>query len=237
MIKQREASVENGAMVVRVKSTSDQRLLVPNVSWRTYETLLREFEDHHLRLTYDRGNLEIMSPSPEHERYKELIGLFLRILALELQVAIRGFGSTTFRREDLERGLEPDNCFYIHHEAVMRGKKRIDLMIDPPPDLAVEVDITSSSLDREDIYASLAVPEIWRFDGEYFRVYVRNDRGEYEERDHSPTFPQLPLVRVVEFLRDSEAMDETTLVRLLQAWIRAHLLAGQPNTAPPSAPP
>ena len=121
--------------------------------------------DQNRRLTYDSGELEIMSPLPEHEDWKKAIGGLVEILTLELDIPMRRLGSTTFRQKALQKGLEPDECYYIANEAAVRGKRRFDLRRDPPPDLVVEIDITHRAIDREKIYAAMGVPEIWRFDG------------------------------------------------------------------------
>ena len=127
-----------------VKSRAEQRVLLRNISWETYERLLEERGDNSApRFTYDRGELEIMSPSPEHEALNRSIALLVEFLAAELGIDVYDLGSTTFRREDLERGFEPDSCFYIENEERVRGKTRKDLSVDPPPDLVIEIDITS----------------------------------------------------------------------------------------------
>jgi Uma2 family endonuclease len=127
----------------------EQRVLLQNVTWKTYEDLLiANQENSAARLTYDRGLLEIVSPSAEHENLKELVSLLVNVVAAELDIDIEGFGSTTFRRADVERGFEPDACFHIEHARRVRGKARLDLEEDPPPDLVIEVDITSSSTEK-----------------------------------------------------------------------------------------
>jgi Uma2 family endonuclease len=126
-----------------------------------------------LRITYDRGALEIMTLSPEHERLKHLLGYFILILVEELGWNMAGFGSMTFKRKRHQRGLEPDECYWIENELAVRGKDRIDLRRDPPPDLVIEIDWTHSSLDRLAIFAILGVPEVWRFDGKDVTFHVR----------------------------------------------------------------
>src|SRR6266566_7352943 len=131
-----------------------QRVIVHSVSWTTYEHLLADLSNQSsTRLTYDRGMLEIMCPLPEHEEWNRTIALLVEVLAEEMRIDVRNFGSTTFRRADLARGFEPDSCFYIQHEADISGKSTIDLTVDPPPDLVIEVDVTSGSLDKFPIYA------------------------------------------------------------------------------------
>ncbi len=143
-------------MVETVKSPAEQRILLSNVSWETYERLLADHESTSApRFAFGRGGLEIKSPSPEHEAYNRTIALLVELLAEELGIDVYDLGSTTFRRADLERGFEPDSCLYIQNEERVRGKGRIDLAIDPPPDLVIEVDITSPSINKLSIHARL----------------------------------------------------------------------------------
>ncbi len=209
----------------------EQRLLLYAVDWQTYEKFLDAVGKRRLRLTYDRGNLEIMAPSWNHEWWKRRFGFLMPLLGAETNVAVQGGGSTTYRREDLERGLEPDECFYIGPHAVqMRGPREIDLQRDPAPDLAVEIDISSSSLNRQSIYAALRVPELWRFDGASLQAYRLGANGAYELCEHSLSFPFLPLVAFVQFLQDTQELEESALIRPFQDWIRAHVLPGRPGT-------
>jgi len=207
-----------------VQLSSEQRILLHNVSWQTYETLLREFDERPIRLTYDRGDLEIMTLSHGHENYGKLTGRFVETLTEELNIAIHSGGSTTLKRELKKRGLEPDECYWIQNEPAMRGKKDFDQDNDPPPDLGIEIDITHSSLDRMAIYAALKVPEVWRFDGESFSVYRLGADGKYHLSKQSLAFPFLPLAEVLRFLRASDEQDETSLVRSFRRWVREHLL-------------
>jgi Uma2 family endonuclease len=129
-------------MVATLLTPPTELIHLSGISWQTYETLLEELSDRRLRLTYNRGNLEIMAPSPEHERFKKVSGRFIETLAEELDVRIEPLGSTTFKRPELS-GAEPDECFYIYNIDAVRGKKRLDLTEDPAPDLGVEIDVTS----------------------------------------------------------------------------------------------
>src|SRR5437762_454220 len=151
----------------------EARLVLHNISWVTYQRLLEELADSSSpRLTYDRGELEIISPTAKHEDVNESIKLLVNLVAMELGPAVRGLGSTTFTRADIERGFEPDSCFYVEKEAQIRGKERIDLASDPVPDIVVEIDITNSSLNKSAIFAQFGVPEIWRYDGTAFEILV-----------------------------------------------------------------
>jgi Uma2 family endonuclease len=217
---------------IRTVGTSDgQRFLLRGVGWHTYESLLNGLGDRRVRLTYDRGDLELMSPSYRHETFGRLLGRMIDTLTLELNLPMKGGGSTTFRRADLDRGLEPDECYYLANQPRVQGKEEIDLTVDPPPDLAIEVDITRSSLDRMGIYAALGVPELWRFDGESLQVYGLQADGTYALRPSSLSFPFLPMSDVVRFLIRGEAMDETPWVRSFRDWIRAEVAPRVPGAA------
>nr|WP_290228380.1 Uma2 family endonuclease [Trichocoleus desertorum] len=184
----------------------EQKVQLSGISWQTYQALLSELSDRRLCLTYNQGNLEIMVPSPEHEFYKTLMGRFVETIAEELKIKIHPLGSTTFAREDLGRGLEPAECFYIRNQAAVKGKKRLDPTQDSPPDLVVEIDITSSSRDRMASYAALGVPEIWRYDGKVFRVYQLQNQ-EYQLSEASLAFPNVAIAEITRFLEQSATTD------------------------------
>ncbi|MEM8807775.1 MAG: Uma2 family endonuclease [Cyanobacteria bacterium P01_G01_bin.38] len=117
-----------------------QRLLVQHLSWQDFEQILEELGDHRAaRIAYSHGTLEIRMPTPEHEVDKELIGDFVKMLLDGLEIDCECFGSTTFKRQNMDSGLEPHQCFYIQNHAQMRGKRRVDLTVDPPPNLAIEL--------------------------------------------------------------------------------------------------
>jgi Uma2 family endonuclease len=201
--------------------TSDtQQLVLHFIDWPSYELLLTAIEHHHLRTAYDRGSLELMTLSPEHERYRAILSLFVQVLAEEFRVRQIPLGMTTCRREDLERGLEADDCFYIKNWEKVRGKKRLDLTVDPPPDLAIEVDITRSSLKRMEIYAKLQVVEVWRFDGKTLRAHVLDAKGKYKVSPTSPTFSTVPLETLAQFLKEGMEEDQSTVGRKFRAWVR-----------------
>ena len=196
------------------------RVLLENVSWQTYEALVRDVEyQPGLRLTYDRGYLEITNPLVPHERTKKLTGRMVETLTEESNIEIRSLGSLTCKRRDLERGLEPDQCYYIQNEPAVRGKAEIDFDRDRPPDLAIEIDISSSSLDRMAIYADLGVPELWRYDGNDVTIY-RLENKVYRTCDRSPTFPQMTPDAIVRFLEMSQTMGETSWIRTFREWVR-----------------
>ncbi len=192
------------------------------ISWQTYENLLTELSNsRRLRLTYNRGNLEIMVPSPEHESYKKVLGRFVETLAEELDVRIEPLGSTTFKHPELS-GAEPDECFYLKNVNLIKGKKRIDLQQDPPPDLVVEIDITSSYKNRLEVYADMGVPEIWRYDGNDFIINVLQDK-QYINIEQSLAFPNLPLTEISDFLQQVGEKDYLELVKEFRNWVKSHL--------------
>ncbi|MEG4800894.1 Uma2 family endonuclease [Microcoleus sp. ARI1-B5] len=202
-------------------------ILLNNISWKTYESLLNELaQQRGIRLTYDRGNLEIMTPSAPHEGSKKILGRFVESVTEELNIEIRSLGSLTCRREDLAIGLEPDQCYYIQNENVVWDKQQIDLNQYPPPDLVVEIDVTSSSIDRLSLYASLGVPEVWRYDGNRLIIYQLESQ-EYAERDVSPTFPFLSQVEMLRFLELRRTTKENALLRLFREWVRSQIQSGE----------
>jgi Uma2 family endonuclease len=203
-----------------------QRLVLGSVPWRSYQRLLRIFDDRHLRITYDRGALEIMTLSPEHERFKCLLGYLVLVLVEELGWNMASFGSMTFRRKKHRRGLEPDQCYWIQSEPMVRGKDKIDLRRDPAPDLVIEVDWTHSSLDRLAIFAVLLVPEVWRFDGQDLRVYLLGPDGRYAESERSRGFPFLSITELARFVARRSNQSETDVVREFRAWVRLRVAAG-----------
>jgi Uma2 family endonuclease len=196
---------------------SEQSFLLHGVDWPFYESLLERLGDRHIFITFDRGRLELMSPSWKHATRSRRIAMLITIVADELGIPIQGGGSTTFRREDISVGLEPDQCFYVRHVDRVRGKEDIDLAVDPAPDLAVEVEISRRSLDREAIYACLGVPELWRDDGQTIRAYRLVGDGRYEVSSHSLSFPGLAMTQVEKWLREGTVQDDTTWGRAVRA--------------------
>lgn len=211
-----------------VQAATVRRLVLDGVSWREYSRFLRAFEHRRLRLTYDRGRLEIMAPTFAHEGDGRFLGHMVRILADELNRPIAGGGSTTFRRRRRRRGLEPDDCFWIANEQKIRGKRRIDLDVDPSPDLAIEVDVTRSSLKRMAIYAALGVPEVWRFDGARLTFHILGTDDTYTVAAVSRSFPILAPDDLLPFLQMRATQDETTVAKSFRAWVKQKLQAVQP---------
>jgi Uma2 family endonuclease len=198
-----------------------QRVILRGISWATYEQLLDDFQDSHAaHFAYDRGVLEIMAPSFEHEKINRLINVLCEEIAAELDVDCENAGSTTFKREDLARGFEPDTCFYVHDVERIRGKKEIDLTIDPPPDLVIEIDITSSSLNKFPIYASVGVPEVWRYDGKVVTIYTLRENGQYQIHEASVAFPKLTSPVITQFVEERQSLKRTAWIRRVREWAR-----------------
>ncbi|OCQ88887.1 hypothetical protein BCD64_03850 [Nostoc sp. MBR 210] len=206
------------------KSTpAEQRTVLHNVSWETFEALLRDTgEDRGSRFAYDCGTLEIMTPLFEHEKPKNNLGNFIVALAEELDIEIRSAGSTTLKQKLVKKGIEPDACYYIQNELLMRGKETLDLETDPPPDLAIEVDITSSSVNKFNIYAALGITELWRYNGQNLKFY-RLVEGQYIECEFSIAFPIVSVRDMSRFIEQSKTMGEIALLKLFRTWVRSQL--------------
>jgi Uma2 family endonuclease len=200
-----------------------QRLILRDIAWDDYRTISRALTGRHVRLTYDRGTLELMTISHLHGNYSRLLGRMVGVLTEELGLPLHSIGDMTCDREDLERGTEPDEGFYITNEPLIRSKREIDLKVDPPPDLVLEIDVSRSSLRRLDIYAAMRVPEVWRFDGLKVRSYQLGKDGRYAETDRSQYFPALPLDQLVRFLELKNEMDENSLIKMFRQWVREQL--------------
>ncbi|MFP4298428.1 MAG: Uma2 family endonuclease [Spirulinaceae cyanobacterium] len=205
--------------LTQIEIPPGQKVLLHDISWEKFNEILTDLgEQRGTRLAYARQTLEIMSPLPEHEANKELIGDLLKALLEELEIEFYPLGSTTFKNELMQQGLEPDNCFYIKNEAAVRGKSRLDLAIDPPPDLALEIDITSRS--HPDIYAALGVPELWQFDGENLEIKTLQS-GQYLSVEFSPNFPDLPLKTIIpEYLNRAKTESRNRTMKAFRAWVQ-----------------
>ena len=204
------------------KPHAEQRVLLEGVSWTTYERLLRELNDRPIHLTYDDGLLEIFVPGPPHENVKKIVARLIEAYADASGIDVEGLGLMTMKVRRKKKGLEPDECYYVGNigRALGLGEK-FDAKKDPPPDLAIEVDVTSDSLPREPIYAALRVPEIWRHDGERFGVLLRQADGAYAPAAASAAFPALPMEQVNRFLAVGLADGQSAAVRALREWMRA----------------
>lgn len=208
--------------MVKTVSPSQNCIVLHHVRWETYQALVKDSaEQANKQLTYDQGILEIMTPLPEHEIYKKLLDRLVLVTVEEMAIEMRSLGSCTWSREDLKQGLEPDECYYIDHEEAVRGKLYIDLNRDPPPDLAIEIDITSRSLDRLKIYAALGVTEVWRYENQDLKIYHLVD-GDYQVCEVSRHFPFLRSQDIMGFLQQSQG-GEMALIKAFRLWVRQQL--------------
>jgi len=205
---------------IYARSIGEHYTILQGVKWQTYQLLALDLaETSNQHLTYDRGILEIMTPLPEHERNKRLLGRIVETTTEILGLEVYSLGSTTLSREDLQRGIEPDECYYITEEATVRGKVNFDLTVDPPPDLAIEIDITSSSLDRLSIYAALGIREVWRFNGKELYIYVLKN-GSYQDCEQSQVLSILNKNEIIQILNQRDTMGENALLKQLREWLQ-----------------
>ena len=201
-----------------VLSPTDQRVIITGVSWETYKRLLTDFGDSHAaRMAFDQGTLEIMAPSFAHERPLQLLVQVVEAVAEVRDMDMVSAGSTTFKREDLGRGFEPDASFYIQHAADVRGHVEIDLDRDPPPDLVIEIDITHPSLDKFPIYAAIGIPEVWRYAERRVSIY-RHHASEYAVEDRSTVLPGVTSQRLTQWVTTGDEMPRPTWLRRVRAW-------------------
>ncbi|MEI2581429.1 Uma2 family endonuclease [Scytonema sp. PRP1] len=206
----------------RIHVPPGQRVLFCDVTWQELETILEDLGEHRAaRIAYNRGILEIMAPLPEHEDDKEIIGDLVKALLEELDIEFRCLGSTTFKNQAMAQGIEPDQCFYIKNESRIRGKKRLDLTVDPPPDLALEVDITSRT--HPNIYEALKVVELWRFDKGKLQINLLRD-GHYVESQESLNFPRLALIEAIpEYLQQSKTAGRNATIKAFRLWVQQQI--------------
>ncbi len=195
-----------------ISTIAEHRVLLDGVSWQTYSALVDESEHASGRMTYDQGTLEIMSPLMPHESGKRLLGRMIEMFTLLRGIDIRSSASTTFRRTDLKRGFEADESYYIQFAAQIRSNRDIDLSIDPPPDLVVEVEMTRSAIDKLRLFASMGIPEVWRYDGKTLWIgSLQKDK--YIEAEFSHVLPDFPVELASEFLAQRFEISETELIR------------------------
>jgi Uma2 family endonuclease len=200
-----------------------QWLRLSDVDWTMYTQLLRAFaESPRVRLTYDRGELEIMAPLLRHDDDGSFLGDLVYVVTEELGLPLHRGGSVTMRLRKRRRGIEADECYWIANAPRMRGRRRLDLRRDPPPDLAIEVDVTHSSMDRLAIYAKIRVPEVWRLSAaDVLTFHVLDEEGHYQVTETSASLPLLTSAKVLEFLQLARAADDQNMVtRQLREWVR-----------------
>ncbi len=202
---------------------AEKRMTFHNLSWQAYKQIANALgESTRARLTYDDGTLEIVMPLELHEFSGIMFGRFVYALVVELGLSIKSMGSTTLDREDLLKGVEPDQAFYIQNQPLVKGRD-VDISKDPAPDLVIEVDITHSDIKKVALYASLGVPEFWQYNGQVWKIYQLQGTGEYQEQyqevEVSPTFPSVPKERLYQFLAEARE-DEIGAEVNLRRWIR-----------------
>jgi Uma2 family endonuclease len=206
----------------QLKIQPGQQLLVEDVNWQQFESILAELGERRAsRLSYSKGRLEIMVPLPEHEKAKEIIGDMVKILLEARQIAFESLGSTTLKNERMSQAVEPDTCFYIQNQAAVIGKNRLDMSVDPPPDLAIEIDLTSRT--QLDNYQILGVPELWRYARRGLQINVLQAE-QYIESDVSPTFPNIPIVELVnQYTQQSQVAGRTRAIQAFRNWVGENL--------------
>lgn len=201
-------------------SSEEKLITLTGIKWQTFKAIMSDVGDgRSWRIAYAEGVLEIRMPLPKHERPKVMLEQFIGVLADELEIEAMSLGALTLEREDLTRAIEPDTCFYIQNEFLVRDKEEINLLVDPPPDLVVESDYTSSSLNKFSIYAALGVPEIWRYRNQSLEVYQLVE-GNYEQRENSLAFGLLPIAEIPGFIEQSKAIGQRAAVRLFRERVK-----------------
>lgn len=197
-----------------------QTIVLSNISWTTYQAMLTDMGDHRAtRLAYNHGTLTLKMPSKLHEIINRLLARIVKTLTEELMLDVVDVGSTTLDREDLGKGAEPDTGFYIQNAAQLDG-------LDPeipahlPPDLVIEVDITSPSTQRMEIYAALGVPEVWRYTKGRGLVIYHAQAGQYAEAEASAALPQVTATQLNGFLDQRQRQSENQVIRSVRDWIR-----------------
>jgi Uma2 family endonuclease len=196
-------------------------LILNDVPWEEYEQLLNDLgDDYGVRINYDQGRLEVMSPSTFHEMYKDLVFSMAFMLAYEFNTPFETRGSSTFKQARARKGAEPDTCFYIQNATRIVGKRRIDLSTDPPPDIVVEIDVSQESIRKLEFYAGLGVPEVWHYDERSARIYLLRDQS-YVEVSSSQSFPVLTSKVLTQTLEQSKTEGgQMGAISSFREWLR-----------------
>ena len=208
-------------MPIIQQNITENRVILNNITWETFKQIIKELgEKRVIRLAYDQGIVEIMTPFGQHEYSNRFIDNLIVVIALELNLNIKTMGSLTLKKEMVKKGVEPDSCYYLNNEPLVRNKQDIRLDIDPPPDLVLEIDMSNSSLNKLPIYVALGVPEIWRYDGNQLIAFILNDQKNYVKSDYSLTFPWLKLADILPFIDQSLRDGETATLKQFRQWIK-----------------
>ena len=195
-------------------------LILYDQTWEDYENLLETVgQASGLRISFDSGTLEIMTLSTEHENYARLIQMLIGVLSLRLDIDVESFGSATIKKSRFAKGIEPDACFYVQSIEQLEGKIRLDFSVDPPPDIAVEIDLYHESLDKFPIYAALGVAEIWRYAGDKFEIYKLTD-GVYQSIEKSESLPVLSAEILATLLNRSRQERQTLILKEFENWLK-----------------
>ncbi len=197
---------------------AEQYVILSGISWKTYDCLLADMADGHVAyVTYDQGMLEIRVPSFVHEQLNRLFHDLFTAIAVAMQIEFLHAGSTTFKREDVQRGFEPDTCFYVQHVEHVWGKTQLDLAVDSPPDVVIEIDITHASLNKLPIYAAVGVPEVWRYTGQALTILTL--AGEtYHAQAASSALPGVERHVLEQWLEAGQTTKRTEWLRRVQTW-------------------
>lgn len=210
-------------IVAEPRKTTDERLdpriLLDGVSWETYQSLREANPGGHLRMTFDQGVLEFMSPSKKHEQISSLLGSMMYEWMMLRSIGAVFGGHTTFSRRDLLRGLEPDNCCWIARYPEVLDKEDIDLTVDPPPDLALEVEVSRSSVPKLPIYQALGVPEVWRWRRGSLEVLILDAAGQYQSKPDSKALAGFPFRLAEEFIELRDVNNHLELMKRFRAAI------------------
>ncbi len=198
---------------------SGDSVILHGISWKLYRRLRKMRANYNIRMTYNRGELEIMSPSPLHEGIARLLGDLITVWRVKNRIPVRNCGTMTIKRSVLERGFEPDHCYYVQHEPQMWDKKKINFKVDPPPDLAIEVEVTHKLMDKMEIYASFRVPELWCWSGDTLKIFELSQAGEYVARETSLCLPTFPIAKVQEVVRQFGTTHESELIGSFHDWV------------------
>ncbi|MFN6501880.1 MAG: Uma2 family endonuclease [Nostoc sp. DedQUE01] len=209
--------------MVTTAKLSETRDVLQNISWQTFKAMLADMGcERNKRLAYDNGIVEIMTPLMPHENSNRLIEGFVLVLCEEFGLEVKSAGSLTMTRDDLEQGAEPDSTYYIQNEFLVRNKENIDLNIDPPPDLILEVEYSRSKINKLNLYASMGVSEFWRYNGTVLRIYILNN-GQYSQSENSPTFASVLVTEIPRFIQESKKIGQIAATRAFRSWVKQQM--------------